>query len=78
MLCGRKKIRNGRHTEAASGRDTDREPERLASLDCTDQAGFAIKTFLDGTRTAEERLSAIMPKADILVAERHGQTVVCV
>jgi hypothetical protein len=40
MLYGRKKIRNGRHTEAASGRYTDREPGRLASLDSTDQPGI--------------------------------------
>ncbi|MGA8441010.1 MAG: hypothetical protein WB762_07135 [Candidatus Sulfotelmatobacter sp.] len=38
---------------------------------------FAIRTFLDGTRTAEECLSAIMRKGDTPVAERDGQTVAC-
>ncbi len=39
---------------------------------------FAIETFLDGTRTDEERLSATMRKGDLLVAERDGQAVACV
>jgi ribosomal protein S18 acetylase RimI-like enzyme len=39
---------------------------------------FAIETFLDGTRTDEEHLSAIMRKGDLLVAERDGQAIACV
>ena len=32
-------------------------------------AAFAIETFLEGTRTDEERLAALMEKGDILLAE---------
>src|SRR5215831_16625229 len=32
-------------------------------------SAFAIETFLEGTRTDEERLSAMMQKGEILVAE---------
>ena len=32
-------------------------------------AAFAIETFLEGTRTDEERLSAMMKKGEILVSE---------
>jgi len=39
---------------------------------------FAIETFLDGTRTDEERLSATMRAGDVLVAERHGRPLGCV
>ena len=39
---------------------------------------FAIETFLDGTRTDKERLSAILHKGDLLLAERDGQPLACV
>lgn len=39
---------------------------------------FAIETFLDGTRTDEERLSATMVKGDVLIADRDGQALACV
>jgi ribosomal protein S18 acetylase RimI-like enzyme len=39
---------------------------------------FAIEAFLDGTRTDEERLSAMIDKADVLIAERDGQALACV
>ncbi|MFZ0293667.1 MAG: GNAT family N-acetyltransferase [Candidatus Sulfotelmatobacter sp.] len=39
---------------------------------------FAIETFLDGTRTDEERLSATMDRGDVLVAEREGRALACV
>src|ERR1017187_16010 len=39
---------------------------------------FAIETFLEGTRTDEERLSATMRDGDLLMAERDGQAVACV
>jgi N-acetylglutamate synthase-like GNAT family acetyltransferase len=39
---------------------------------------FAIETFLDGTRTDEQRLSATMDKGDFLIAERNGQALACV
>jgi ribosomal protein S18 acetylase RimI-like enzyme len=39
---------------------------------------FAIETFLDGTRTDEGRLSAILHKGDLLLAERDGQPLACV
>ncbi len=39
---------------------------------------FSIETFLDGTRTDEEHLSAIMRKGDVLVAECDEQAVACV
>jgi len=34
-------------------------------------AAFAIETFLDGSRTDDERLSAMMQKGQILLAENH-------
>jgi ribosomal protein S18 acetylase RimI-like enzyme len=34
-------------------------------------AAFAIESFLDGTRTDDERLSAMMQKGEILLAENH-------
>jgi ribosomal protein S18 acetylase RimI-like enzyme len=39
---------------------------------------FAIETFLDGTRTDEERLSATMDKGDVLIAECDGQALASV
>jgi len=42
-------------------------------------AAFAIETFLEGTRTDEERLAAMMCKGDILAAEdATGQLLGCV
>lgn len=34
-------------------------------------AAFAIETFLEGARTDDERLSAMMQKGEILLAENH-------
>ena len=34
-------------------------------------AAFAIETFLEGTRTDEERLAAMMQKGEILIAENE-------
>jgi ribosomal protein S18 acetylase RimI-like enzyme len=39
---------------------------------------FAIETFLDGTRTDLEHLSATMRKGELLVAERDGKVLACV
>ncbi len=39
---------------------------------------FAIETFLDGSRTDEESLSATLKKGDVLVAESDGRAVACV
>ena len=42
-------------------------------------AAFAIETFLEGTRTDEERLAAMMQKGAILAAEdSNGQLLGCV
>jgi predicted N-acetyltransferase YhbS len=42
-------------------------------------AAFAIETFLEGTRTDEERLAGMMGKGSILVAEdANGQLLGCV
>jgi len=35
-------------------------------------AAFAIETFLEGTRTDETRLAAMMQKGEILIAEDNG------
>lgn len=35
-------------------------------------AAFAIETFLEGTRTDDERLTAMMQKGEILLAEDHS------
>ena len=43
---------------------TDR-PRLVAMIN----AAFAIETFLEGTRTDEERLTAMMQKGEILIAE---------
>ena len=39
-------------------------------------AAFAVETFLDGTRTDEERLSAMMEKGEIVLAEDEGAEIV--
>ncbi len=39
---------------------------------------FAEETFLEGTRTDEIRLAAILQKGDLLIAEWAGQVVACV
>jgi ribosomal protein S18 acetylase RimI-like enzyme len=42
-------------------------------------AAFAIETFLEGTRTDEERLAAMMQKGEILLAEdSSGQILACI
>ncbi|HTM16376.1 MAG TPA: GNAT family N-acetyltransferase [Terracidiphilus sp.] len=42
-------------------------------------AAFAIETFLEGTRTDDERLSAMMQKGEILLAEdSSGQILACI
>jgi ribosomal protein S18 acetylase RimI-like enzyme len=38
-------------------------------------AAFAIETFLEGTRTDEERLTAIMEEGEILLAEEDSGTI---
>jgi ribosomal protein S18 acetylase RimI-like enzyme len=39
-------------------------------------AAFAIETFLEGTRTDEERLSSMMQKGEILLAETSDQRLI--
>lgn len=42
-------------------------------------AAFAIETFLEGTRTDDERLAAMMKKGEILLAENScGQILACI
>ncbi len=42
-------------------------------------AAFAVETFIDGTRTDEERMSEMMRKGEFLLAERDsGRVVACV
>jgi ribosomal protein S18 acetylase RimI-like enzyme len=42
-------------------------------------AAFAIETFLEGTRTDDERLAAMMQKGEILLAEdSSGQILACI
>ena len=42
-------------------------------------AAFAIETFLEGSRTDDERLSTMMQKGDILLAEdSSGQILACI
>lgn len=41
-------------------------------------AAFSIETFLQGTRTDEQRLAATMEKGKILVAEQDGRLLACV
>lgn len=38
-------------------------------------AAFAVETFLEGTRTDEERLAAMLEKGEILLAEENGGTI---
>jgi predicted N-acetyltransferase YhbS len=52
------------------------DSERLIPLI---NSAFSIETFLEGTRTDETRLSAMMKKGDILIAEDDsGQLLGCV
>ena len=44
-------------------------PEDRPRLIAMINAAFAIETFLEGTRTDEERLAAMMQKGEILIAE---------
>ncbi len=46
-------------------------PEDRPSLIAMINAAFAIETFLEGTRTDEERLAAMMQKGEILIAENE-------
>lgn len=39
-------------------------------------AAFAVETFLDGTRTDDERMSEMMHKGEFLLAERDASRVV--
>jgi len=42
-------------------------------------AAFSIETFLEGTRTDDERLAAMMEKGDVLLAEdSSGQILACI
>ena len=41
-------------------------------------SAFAIETFLDGTRTDDERMSELMQKGEFLIAEKSGVPVACV
>jgi len=42
-------------------------------------AAFAIETFLEGTRTDDERLAAMMQKGEILLAEdSEGNAIACI
>jgi ribosomal protein S18 acetylase RimI-like enzyme len=55
---------------------TDADIPRLKKMI---NAAFSIETFLEGERTDEEGLSAMMRKGDLLAAEdRDGQLVGCV
>ena len=70
--------------------DSTSEPQfphgvRLATAaDCSDlisliNSAFSIETFLEGTRTDEERLAATMRKGEILVAENGaGELLGCI
>ena len=49
-----------------------------ASIISVTNAAFAIETFLEGTRTDEEGLTAMMRKGIFLVAEEDGQLVASV
>ena len=39
---------------------------------------FSVETFLEGTRTDEVRMTAIMQKGEFLVGEESGRIVACV
>jgi GNAT superfamily N-acetyltransferase len=57
-------------------RATDTDRPRLVSMV---NAAFSIETFLDGTRTDDERLAAMMEKGEMLVAENgSGELLACV
>jgi ribosomal protein S18 acetylase RimI-like enzyme len=47
-------------------------PEDGPRLIALINAAFAIETFLEGTRTDEERLAALMHKGEIILAEDHS------
>jgi predicted N-acetyltransferase YhbS len=50
----------------------------IPSMISVTNAAFAIESFLDGTRTDEERLIAMMQKGIFLVADHNGQVVASV
>ena len=55
---------------------TPADRPRLISLI---NSAFAIETFLEGTRTDDQRLTAMMEKGEILLAENSsGQILACV
>jgi N-acetylglutamate synthase-like GNAT family acetyltransferase len=70
---------HGNATESASP-----FPTRLATEADVDRlielvnSAFAVETFLEGTRTDEGRLRAMMTKGSILIAEEAGQFAGCV
>lgn len=54
-------------------------PRDMASMIPVVNAAFAIETFLDGTRTDEERMAEMMRKGEFLLAEREpGRIAACV
>lgn len=54
-------------------------PADIASMIEVVNAAFAIETFLDGTRTDDERIGEMQRKGEFLVAESHsGRIVACV
>ncbi len=57
------------HFRVASADD---RPRLIAIIN----AAFAIETFLEGTRTDEERLAAMMQKGEILLAENREGNIV--
>ena len=55
---------------------TDADRPRLIALV---NSAFSIETFLEGTRTDDERIAAMMQKGSILIAEdASGQLLACV
>lgn len=51
----------------------------MAAMIAIVNAAFAVETFLDGTRTDEERMAEMMRKGEFLLAEREpGRLVACV
>jgi len=51
----------------------------IAALIPMVNAAFAVETFLDGTRTDEERMSEMMSEGEFVIAEREtGRVAACV
>ena len=53
-------------------------PADMAALIPLVNAAFAVETFIDGTRTDQERMAALMEKGVFLVCERDGRAAACV